>query len=151
MGGITNAWCLGIRDIRLHLFSWICLKRPTLLLVFCIDWIRNNGLNLKRPAGFSEGKERDFSQFNDQFIVIRSYAKKHNGLFSRMAVTDSAFIMLQYLHFPNHLPKCQVKCALLKSTYGNQIRISFRESFFLFVDNQRRIIFNVWLCIWGIP
>ena len=64
-----------------------------------------------------------FSQFNDQFMMIRSsaegrlhgknYAKKPKGLFVRMAAKVETFRMLQYFNLLNHRPIGQVKYALL--------------------------------------
>ena len=48
--------------------------------------------------------ETVFSQLNDQFLMIRNYAKKPKGLFTRMAAKVAAFTMLQYFNLLNHGP-----------------------------------------------
>ena len=61
---------------------------------------------------FRKRIETVFSQFNDQFMMIRNYAKKPAGLFTRMAAKVAAFTMLQYFNHLNHRPIGQVKYAL---------------------------------------
>ena len=61
---------------------------------------------------FRKRIENVFSQFNDQFMMIRNYAKKPAGLFARMAAKVAAFTMLQYFNLLNHRPIGQVKYAL---------------------------------------
>jgi hypothetical protein len=53
---------------------------------------------------FRKRIETIFSQFNDQFMMIRNYAKKPAGLFARMAAKVAAFTMLQYFNLLNHGP-----------------------------------------------
>ena len=61
---------------------------------------------------FRKRIETVFSQFNDQFMMIRNYAKKPAGLFTRMEAKVAAFTMLQYFNLLNHRPIGQVKYAL---------------------------------------
>ncbi len=61
---------------------------------------------------FRKRIETVFSQLNDQFMMIRNYAKKPKGLFTRMAAKVAAFTMLQYFNLLNHRPIGQVKYAL---------------------------------------
>ena len=61
---------------------------------------------------FRKRIETVFSQLNDQLMMIRNYAKKSNGLFTRMSAKVAAFTMLQYFNFLNHKPIGQVKYAL---------------------------------------
>ena len=51
---------------------------------------------------FRKRIETDFSLFNDQFIIIRNYAKKPSSLYARMAVKVAAFTMFQYCNLLNH-------------------------------------------------
>lgn len=53
-----------------------------------------------------------FSQLNDQFIMIRNYAKQPTGLFTRTAAKIAALTVLQYVNFVNHRKIGQVKYAL---------------------------------------
>ena len=71
---------------------------------------------------FRKRIETVFSQFNYQFMMIRSsaegrlqgkdYAKKPAGLLARMAAKVAAFTMLQCFNLLNHRPTGQVKYAL---------------------------------------
>ena len=61
---------------------------------------------------FRKRIETVFSQLNDHLMMIRNYAKKSNGLFTRMSAKVAAFTMLQYFNFLNHKPIGQVKYAL---------------------------------------
>ena len=45
-------------------------------------------------------------------MMIRNYAKKPNGLFTRMEAKVAAFTVLQYINLLNHKPIGQVKYAL---------------------------------------
>ena len=56
--------------------------------------------------------ETIFSQLTDQFLVIRNYAKKTNGLFSRIIGKISALTILQYVNFINDKPIGRIKYAL---------------------------------------
>ena len=57
--------------------------------------------------------ETVFSQLNDQFLMIRNYAKKPKGLFTRMAAKVAAFTILQYFNLLNHRPIGKVKYTLI--------------------------------------
>ena len=57
--------------------------------------------------------ETVFSQLDDQFMLIRNYAKDVKGLFSRILAKVSAMTVLQYINkFINNQPIGQVKHAL---------------------------------------
>jgi len=72
--------------------------------------------NWRPPSGaykkFRKRVETVFSQLNDQLMMIRNYAKRTKGLFTRMAAKVAAFTMLQYFNYNNHKPIGQVKYAL---------------------------------------
>lgn len=48
--------------------------------------------------------ETTFSQFCDQFMIKRNYAKKVNGLYTRIVSKIAAFTMLQYINSLNNKP-----------------------------------------------
>ena len=56
--------------------------------------------------------ETIFSQLTDQFLVIRNYAKKTNGLFARIIGKISTLTILQYVNFINDKPIGRIKYAL---------------------------------------
>lgn len=62
---------------------------------------------------FRKRIETLFSQLNDQFMMIRNYAKQPKGLFTRIAAKVSALTVLQYVNFVNHRKIGQVKYALI--------------------------------------
>lgn len=62
---------------------------------------------------FRKRIETIFSQLNDQFMMIRNYAKQPNGLFTRIAAKVSAITILQYVNYVNHRKIGQVKYALI--------------------------------------
>ena len=78
---------------------------------------RLNQKNWRPPSWaykrFRKRIETVFSQLNDQFMMIRNYAKQPWGLFTRMAAKVAAFTMLQYFNHINHRPIGQVKYALI--------------------------------------
>jgi len=78
---------------------------------------RLNQKNWRPPSWayrrFRKRIETIFSQLNDQFMMIRNYAKQPWGLFTRMAAKVAAFTMLQYFNHINHKPIGQVKYALI--------------------------------------
>ena len=57
--------------------------------------------------------ETTFSQIDDQFMMIRNYAKDVRGLFTRVLGKIIAFTVLQYLNKVNNRPIGRVKYALL--------------------------------------
>ena len=63
---------------------------------------------------FKEENQDRFSQFENQFMMIRKYAKKPAGLFARIASKVAAFTMLLYFNLIEHVPIEQVKSALLQ-------------------------------------
>ena len=77
---------------------------------------RLNQKNWKPPTWqykrFRKRIETVFSQLNDHLMMIRNYAKKPEGLFTRMAAKVAAFTVLQYFNLINHKPIGQVKYAL---------------------------------------
>lgn len=56
--------------------------------------------------------ETVFSQLNDQFMLIRNYAKEKDGLFARIIGKISALTILQYINKQNNVPIGRVKYAL---------------------------------------
>ena len=54
-----------------------------------------------------------FSQLNDQFLVIRNYAKETYGLFTRIVSKVSAMTALQYINYINNKPIGRIKYALI--------------------------------------
>lgn len=79
--------------------------------------MRENQLNYK-PQFYQFKKVRKrvetvFSQLDDQFMMVRNYAKNVNGLFSRILAKISAMTILQYINkFINNQPIGKVKHAL---------------------------------------
>lgn len=57
--------------------------------------------------------ETVFSQLDDQFMLIRNYAKETKGLFARIIGKVSAFTILQYINKINNKPIGQIKYALI--------------------------------------
>lgn len=57
--------------------------------------------------------ETVFSQLNDQFMLLRNYAKHQEGLFTRIINKISAFTVLQYINHINNKPIGRVKYALI--------------------------------------
>ncbi|MBR1804417.1 MAG: IS982 family transposase, partial [Muribaculaceae bacterium] len=55
--------------------------------------------------------ETDFSQFTDQFNIMRNYAKQHVGFFTRSISKASAFTGSQYLNKINNRPIGRIKYA----------------------------------------
>lgn len=62
---------------------------------------------------FRKRIETLFSQLNDQFMMIRNYAKQPTGLFTRTAAKIAALTVLQYVNFVNHREIGQVKYTLI--------------------------------------
>ena len=62
---------------------------------------------------FRKRIETLFSQLNDQFMMIRNYAKQPEGLFTRTAAKIAALTVLQYVNYVNHREIGHVKYALL--------------------------------------
>lgn len=56
--------------------------------------------------------ETVFSQFCDQFLIKRNYARKFEGYATRITAKLCAFTALQYINFLNNKPLNQVKYAL---------------------------------------
>lgn len=54
-----------------------------------------------------------FSQFNDQFLIIRNYAEGTSGLFAKIIGKVSALIALQYVIYINNKPIGRIKYALI--------------------------------------
>lgn len=67
---------------------------------------RLNQKNWRQPSWvykrFRRRIETVFSQLNDQFMMIRNYAKQPCGLFTRTAAKIAAMTVLQYVNFCNH-------------------------------------------------
>ena len=78
---------------------------------------RKNSKNAESQWGWHYRKKRKriettFSQFCDQFLIKRNYAKKFSGLFTRITAKIAAFTTLQYINWLNDRPLNQVKYAL---------------------------------------
>ena len=82
---------------------------------------RLNQKNWRNPSWayrrFRKRIETVFSQLNDQFMMVRNYAKQTGGLFTRTAAKIAAMTVLQYINFCNHRKIGLVKDALF---YFNQ-------------------------------
>jgi hypothetical protein len=96
-------------DYQLSLFetSRVCLDTP----------LRLNQYNfIKQPYLIRKIRKRIetmFSQLCDQFMIRRNYAKKFDGLTTRIISKISAFTLLQYLNkFVNNKPLGHIKYAL---------------------------------------
>ena len=67
---------------------------------------RLNQKNWRNPSWayrrFRKRIETVFSQLNDQFMMVRNYAKQTGGLFTRTAAKIAAMTVLQYINFCNH-------------------------------------------------
>ncbi len=78
---------------------------------------RLNQKNWRPPSWaykrFRKRIETVFSQLNDQFMMIRNYAKQSCGLFTRTVAKIAALTVLQYINSCNHRPIGQVKYALI--------------------------------------
>lgn len=57
--------------------------------------------------------ETVFSQLNDQFMLLRNYATKTKGVFTRIIGKISAYTFLQYINYSNNNPIGRVKYALI--------------------------------------
>jgi hypothetical protein len=53
-----------------------------------------------------------FSQLDDQFMLIRNYAKNTAGVFTRIVAKIAAITALQYLNKLNNRPLCHLKYAI---------------------------------------
>ena len=95
-------------DVQLDLFQTanICLEVP----------MRKNQKNYK-PQFYLFKKYRKrvetlFSQLDDQFMLLRNYAKDTAGIFTRVLAKITAVTALQYLNKMNNRPIGQLKYAL---------------------------------------
>lgn len=67
-------------------------------------------------AAFASARKRIetvYSQLDDQFILVRNYAKHMMSIFARITAKMSALTMLQYINFINNKPIGKVKSALI--------------------------------------
>jgi hypothetical protein len=53
-----------------------------------------------------------FSQLDDQFMMMRNYAKETTGLFTRIKAKICALTVLQYINKQNNKPIGRIKYAL---------------------------------------
>lgn len=67
----------------------------------------------KAAAKFRKRIETVFSQLDDNFMMIRNYAKKFAGLFSRVVCKITAMTFLQYMNFVKGRPIGRIKYAYL--------------------------------------
>lgn len=93
-----------------------------------LDLFKQNNITLKTPARSNMpatpdwkkwmGKKRKrietlFSQFCDQMLIKRNYAKTFNGFFARITAKIAAYTLLQFCNFRQGKPIGQIKHALL--------------------------------------
>ena len=95
-------------EIQLDLFETANIKLECPYRLNQKDW---------KPtfAPFAKARKRVetlFSQLNDQFLVIRNYAKNTCGLFARIISKISAMTALQYVNYINGKPIGRIKYAL---------------------------------------
>lgn len=67
-------------------------------------------------AAFASARKRIetvYSQLDDQFLLVRNYAKQMMSIFARITAKISALTILQYLNFINNKPIGRVKAALI--------------------------------------
>lgn len=67
-------------------------------------------------AAFASARKRIetvYSQLDDQFMLVRNYAKQMMSIFARITAKISALTILQYLNFINNKPIGRVKTALI--------------------------------------
>lgn len=57
--------------------------------------------------------ETVYSQLDDQFMLVRNYAKHMMSIFARITAKMSALTILQYINLINHRPIGRVKSALI--------------------------------------
>ena len=96
------------KEIQLDLFETAKIKLECPYRLNQKDW---------KPQFIPFAKARKkietvFSQLNDQFMLIRNYAKETDGLFARIIGKISAFTILQYINKINNKPIGQIKYAL---------------------------------------
>ena len=56
--------------------------------------------------------ETNFSQFTNQFNIMRNYTKDYRGFFTRIISNVSAFAVSQYINKMNDIPIGKIKFAL---------------------------------------
>lgn len=96
-------------DMQLDLFETAHIRLECPYRVYQKNW-RPPIWAYKR---FRKRIETIFSQLNDQFLMIRNYAKQPQGLFTRVTAKVAALTVLQYVNFVNHRTIGQVKYALI--------------------------------------
>ena len=97
------------KKVQLDLFNTVNIK----LEIPC----RSNQTTLY-PFNKCAGKIRKrietvFSQLSDQFVLIRNYAKRANGLFTRILSKITALTISQYFNFINNKPIDKIKYAII--------------------------------------
>ena len=96
------------QEVQLNLFESVNIKLDCPYRLNQKDW---------KPQFIPFAKARKrietiFSQLNDQFMLIRNYAKETDGLFARIIGKISAFTILQHINNLNNNPSGRVKYAL---------------------------------------
>ena len=96
------------QEVQLNLFESVNIKLDCPYRLNQKDW---------KPQFIPFAKARKrietiFSQLNDQFMLIRNYAKETDGLFARIIGKISAFTILQHINNLNNNPIGRVKYAL---------------------------------------
>lgn len=112
-GFIANSDLLGdkgylAKDVQLNLFEQFAVK--------VITPLRNNqtGPSQWNPKHRRIRKriETTFSQFCDQFLIKRNFAKSFNGFFTRITSKIAAYACLQYFNHLNDKPLNRIKNSL---------------------------------------
>ena len=117
-----------LKDIRFEIpNSTIIADRAYLSATVQLDLFENANIRLEVPyrhnqkdfrpvyKPFAKARKRietTFSQLNDQFMMIRNYAKNFAGFASRILAKITAFTLMQYLNFKQNKPICKTKYAL---------------------------------------
>ena len=117
-----------LKDIRFEIpNSTIIADRAYLSATVQLDLFENANIKLEVPYRYNQKEfrpaykpfakarkriETTFSQLNDQFMMIRNYAKNFAGFASRILAKITAFTLMQYLNFKQNKPICKTKYAL---------------------------------------
>ncbi len=96
------------------MFSKLVVTKPLITIITLMhNFIVKFAQILEIYKNFKKRIETLFSQLNEQFMMIRNYAKKPTGLFTRPAAKIAALTVLQYVNFVNPRRINQVNYALI--------------------------------------
>jgi hypothetical protein len=117
-----------LQDIKYEIpDSTIIADRAYLSTTVQLDLFENANIRLEVPyrhnqkefkpvfKPFAKARKRietTLSQLNDQFIMIRNYAKNFQGFSTRILAKITAFTISQYINLINNKPLCKTKYAL---------------------------------------